>query len=185
MGCHLQIAVALINRTCTLSLSEVEEEFASRSRNASIWDKFHEHFSKKLDRCTDMKKYCCTVKGSNFMEWLKIETKSLSLWQQSDVGVKTPLLNMSSFKSPFTQLITPCYHVINAYCVIVVLNLALHLANLQIICNTCKKCCLSQWFPKFSLELTTSNILLFREAQNINLHRDWRTTWANIAESLI
>ncbi len=35
---------------------------------------------------------------------------------------------------------------------------------------------LDQWFPNFSVARTSLNILALREAQNIDLYRDWRTT---------
>ncbi len=35
---------------------------------------------------------------------------------------------------------------------------------------------LRQWFPNFSCARTTLNILVFREAQNIDFYMDWRTT---------
>ncbi len=44
---------------------------------------------------------------------------------------------------------------------------------------------LTQWFPNFSSVETTWNILVLHEAQNIDLSRDWRTTWAtNLADFL-
>ncbi len=44
---------------------------------------------------------------------------------------------------------------------------------------------LRQWFPNFSGERTTGNILVVREEQNIDLNRDSRTTSANIAEQTL
>ncbi len=41
---------------------------------------------------------------------------------------------------------------------------------------------LGQWFPNFSDARTTKNILVIREAQNIDLYGDWRTTWASLAD---
>jgi hypothetical protein len=38
------------------------------------------------------------------------------------------------------------------------------------------KVTLGQWFPNFFGARTTLNILVLREAQNIDLYRDWRTT---------
>ena len=39
-----------------------------------------------------------------------------------------------------------------------------------------------QWFPNFSGARTTENILVLREAQNIDLYRDSLTTLANITD---
>ena len=41
---------------------------------------------------------------------------------------------------------------------------------------------LGQWFPNFSATQTTENILVVREAQNIDLDRDLPTTLANLAD---
>jgi hypothetical protein len=41
---------------------------------------------------------------------------------------------------------------------------------------------LGQWFPNFSDARTTKNILVLREAQNIDLYLDSRTTRANLAD---
>ncbi len=41
---------------------------------------------------------------------------------------------------------------------------------------------LYQRFPNFSGARTTWNILVLLEAQNIDLDRDWRTTWANLVD---
>jgi hypothetical protein len=41
---------------------------------------------------------------------------------------------------------------------------------------------LQQWFPNFSGARTTWNNLVVREAQNIDLYRDSRTTSANVAD---
>ena len=41
---------------------------------------------------------------------------------------------------------------------------------------------LVQWFPNFSGLRTTQKNLVIREAQNIQLYRDWRTTSANLAD---
>ncbi len=41
-----------------------------------------------------------------------------------------------------------------------------------------------QWFPIFSGARNTLNILVLREAQNIDLYRDWRTTRDNLADHL-
>ena len=41
---------------------------------------------------------------------------------------------------------------------------------------------LEQWFPNFSATQTTKNILVVREAQNIDLDRDLPTTFANLAD---
>ena len=41
---------------------------------------------------------------------------------------------------------------------------------------------LVQWFPNFSGVRTTWNILVLREAQNIDLYKDWWTTWATLAD---
>jgi hypothetical protein len=43
---------------------------------------------------------------------------------------------------------------------------------------------LDQWFPNFSGARTTKNILVLREAQNIDLYWDSRTTWASMADHL-
>ena len=41
---------------------------------------------------------------------------------------------------------------------------------------------LKQWFPNFSGARTTSNFLVHRQALNIDLYGDSRTTWANLAD---
>ena len=41
---------------------------------------------------------------------------------------------------------------------------------------------LDQWFPIFYIAQTTKSILVVREAQNIDLYKDLRTTWANLAD---
>ncbi len=43
---------------------------------------------------------------------------------------------------------------------------------------------IGQCFPNFSCARTTSNLCVVREAQNIDLYRDLRTTSANIADHL-
>ncbi len=41
---------------------------------------------------------------------------------------------------------------------------------------------LGQWFPNFSSSRTNQKNLVVREAQYIDLYRDWRTTSANLAD---
>ncbi len=41
---------------------------------------------------------------------------------------------------------------------------------------------LLQWFPIFSSERTTRNIFVLRKAHNIDLYRDWQTTWGILAD---
>ncbi len=41
---------------------------------------------------------------------------------------------------------------------------------------------LMQWLPNFSGTRNTSNILVLRQAQNVDFYRDWRTTWANLVD---
>ncbi len=51
-----------------------------------------------------------------------------------------------------------------------------------LILEACSSYVLGQWFPNFSGARTTKNILVLREAQNIDLYWDSQTTWASMAD---